>query len=422
MMVVLLAAVVAAAAAGAPMWRWRADGDLAGWLPVNFEKVDVNNGMLRGLTRHDCQLVSPPVAVDAGVYTLLEFRAASSVTGGGELFWHGAGESFAATRMAGHTLLASERPRVYRIDLSADPAWQGTVTGMRLDLLNAAGATVALDYVRLLEHDWGGVANGGFEDDFDGDGQPDGWEAEGGRLKWSGAHVALGDRALCVESAAGQETPAVVRSRVPLDGMGMFALSAVLTGLEGGPPREVRASLSYFDVFGRPLPDPPTVVSALGPADAHGRRRLGGEFVAPRLAAGADLRLAVSDPNVRAWWDEVRLDHLRELPDPLAGPLETWRAHWIWAAATAGRDQVPALLRKTFELDVLPLQVSSARAQITADDAYELSVNGTVVARTPAGLDQWRTPAVVDLKPHLQFGRNVIAVEARGNRMRHRGM
>lgn len=400
LLVVTSLAITTLAAAQAPSWRWDKD-DLEGWRGDNFQSLEVRDGMLRGVTRYDPMLTSPPLSLDASRYKVIEFRVQSSLSGGGEIFWHAAGQGFSEERMSRHALLGSGQPRVYRVDLSAYPTWQGIVTGLRLDLLNPAGATVALDYVRFLDRDLGAAPNPGFEDDFDGDGRPDGWSAQAAEFGCSDRHATEGTRSALV--ATGERREATLGTRVPLDGLGLYRLEGDVS-LEGAPG-EARARLRFLDVFGKPLAAPEVVVAA-------GAGKLAGQFTAPAGAAAADLALTIAGPGRRAWWDAVVLTHVAEQPDASVAPFETWQASWIWAEATAARPKASAYLRRSFELPVSPAQVSQAKLQVTADDAYELFLNGRSLVQK-ADPDGWRTPEVLDLRPYLQAGRNVLAVQAR---------
>jgi hypothetical protein len=407
-MLVALTLLSLAGSVGAaePVWRWDAEGDLLGWTPGNFQSVTVTGSRLVGLTKYDCQLVSPPLELDAARYRILEFRVSSSVSGGGELFFHGPGEGFTEKRMARHVLFASDEPRVYRVDLSNVEGWQGTITRLRLDLLNHADAQLSLDWVRLLEQDWGAVPNGGFEDDSAGDGRPDGWVAEKGTLTADRQHALAGDRSGKVQAAGGQ---AILRTRANLDPLGTFRLEGRVTATAGGPAKAVWAELRYRDVFGKLLPEQPVRLAATREGEGW---VLAADFEAPRVAASADLRLGAEGAGLTVWWDEVRLNHLRENPAAEARPLESWRADWIWAAETAGQDQVSAYFRHEFTLTQPLARILEARLQITADDTYELYLNGRLLADTQGDLDGWRTPEIIDLKPALVAGRNVLAVRA----------
>ncbi|HXI54285.1 MAG TPA: DUF1549 domain-containing protein, partial [Candidatus Saccharimonadales bacterium] len=82
-------------------------------------------------------------------------------------------------------------------------------------------------------------------------------------------------------------------------------------------------------------------------------------------------------------------------------------AHWIWSQPDAA-SRAPAeriYFHKTLVLDRVP---SSAWGAAAADNSYTLYVNGTKVA---AGSD-WNEPDLVNLKPHLKRGTNLLAVAA----------
>ncbi|MEI6502392.1 MAG: hypothetical protein WCP21_15380, partial [Armatimonadota bacterium] len=404
-MALLALAVCLPVIAQPAVWRWDKDGDLAGWTGVNFQSLDVKGGMLRGVTKWDPILISPEVSIDASRYKIIEFRAQSSITSTGEIFWHGAGGVFTEKLMSRHSVIASDAPRVYQVDMSAYPGWEGIVTGLRLDLINAAGATVAIDYVRLVDRLTGVVPNASFENDFDGNGVPDGWTAQAAEFKLSEEQATEGTRSALV--GTGAKGTATLSTRVPLDNLGQYHLDADLK-LEGAAKR-VYATLAYLDVFGKPLPDRPALLEAHEPGP---KTRLSGDFDAPRNAAAAELALTIEGAGVRGWWDVVDLKHTYETPDLSSAPFETWRASWIWAEATLNKENAPAYLRKSFDLPVAAEQVSMAKVQVTVDDAYTLFVNGKQVAEA-GGAEGWRTPEMLDLKPYLVQGRNVIGILAK---------
>ncbi|MGC9318530.1 MAG: beta-galactosidase [Armatimonadota bacterium] len=404
----LLAATLSVAGAQEITWRFDTDGDLEGWTPSNFATVEVRDGMLRGVTEYDCMLTSPELNIDADKYTVVEFRVSSTVTAGGELFWHHADNSFAPERKRRHVVYASDEPRVYRSPVGEVETWRGTISRIRLDILNPAGAEIALDYVRITSQQPGVVPNAGFEDDLDRDGVPDAWRVAAAGGAWSSEYVAQGDRSLMLASTPRQRE-ATATAQVPLDRTGVYALGATVTHTERRP-RVLAVELSFFDVFGEPLHGADVSVSALT-QDEEGLGHVVGEVEVPRLAASAELSLRV-EGVARVWWDAIKLRHVRESVSACQRPLEGWRARWIWAEATRGEDDAPAFFRHTFRLAVPPEKVTAAEAQITVDDIYALWVNGEQLSQSTE-VDGWKTPEVVDLAPHLLRGTNVIAVEAR---------
>lgn len=87
-------------------------------------------------------------------------------------------------------------------------------------------------------------------------------------------------------------------------------------------------------------------------------------------------------------------------------------ANWIWNTANA-QTSAPSgtiFVRKTFNV-VDAAAVTSAALGIAVDDEHDTYVNGTLVTSLHIA-NGWRTLNVVDIKPHLVDGTNVIAVAA----------
>jgi hypothetical protein len=84
-----------------------------------------------------------------------------------------------------------------------------------------------------------------------------------------------------------------------------------------------------------------------------------------------------------------------------------WAASWIRHAGAPGRDVGVYLFRKSFDLPAAPVRFV---VHASADQRYELFVNGARVATGPArgDLDHWRFETV-DVASHLRAGRNLIA-------------
>lgn len=93
----------------------------------------------------------------------------------------------------------------------------------------------------------------------------------------------------------------------------------------------------------------------------------------------------------------------QKTPAPDVAPM----IEWIWAHKNAGGKE-KAFFRSAYEM---PAGAKSVELTISADDWYQLFVNGEKVGM---GSD-WSSPGNYDLKPHLKQGPNVIAVEVRNN-------
>ena len=90
---------------------------------------------------------------------------------------------------------------------------------------------------------------------------------------------------------------------------------------------------------------------------------------------------------------------------PLAG------ASWIWADVgdPLARPKEVRSMERVFTLDAAP---KKAPMVLTADDRFDLFVNGQAVKRSETVTDGWRTPLRVDLAPYLRPGENTIRVLA----------
>ena len=102
--------------------------------------------------------------------------------------------------------------------------------------------------------------------------------------------------------------------------------------------------------------------------------------------------------------------YLKELPKGLKflsfPPPSDWRAYWIWyPEANSKREQnVRFYFRKEFEI---PEEVKSARVWITADDVYNLYINGKLVGSE----GRWEEAERYDVGKLLRKGINTIEAE-----------
>ena len=80
------------------------------------------------------------------------------------------------------------------------------------------------------------------------------------------------------------------------------------------------------------------------------------------------------------------------------------KAHWIWTSpAPTAIGEWECYARKTFDLTG---EATSAAVLITADNVYELYVNGKKIAAD----GHWATTETIDLTRSLKTGENVVAI------------
>lgn len=95
-----------------------------------------------------------------------------------------------------------------------------------------------------------------------------------------------------------------------------------------------------------------------------------------------------------------------------SGDAASWQGRWIWAPGVqiGGERNDYCYLRKTFDLPAEPVK---APVRLTADNRYQLFVNGKRICRGPARCVPWHQAYdEVDLAPHLRKGKNCLAVLA----------
>ena len=83
-------------------------------------------------------------------------------------------------------------------------------------------------------------------------------------------------------------------------------------------------------------------------------------------------------------------------------PLD--RARWVWGHESEARCE----LRKVFTLDTIPI---TAKVHITADNGYELYVNGSLVGSDlGAAAEVWKSVESYDITSRLAKGRNILGI------------
>lgn len=98
----------------------------------------------------------------------------------------------------------------------------------------------------------------------------------------------------------------------------------------------------------------------------------------------------------------ARAQPLQAAEPPLA------RAQWVWDAADNGKTRFTCAVRKTFTLDG---EVVAAKALVTADNYYELLVNGTSLGNDIDREDaHWNKVKSRDIARLLRPGRNAVVV------------
>lgn len=145
---------LAARGAGQPAkdttaWSGQTIGQWTG--SADFEKVDVRDGVLRGLTSgRDPVMTSPALELRAGRYkrVIVEMRL-DCPGGGAQLFWATTASGVSEATSVSVPTVADSQWHAYTFDVAANPNWGGCVTAFRLDPTSAPGVTVEIKSIRL---------------------------------------------------------------------------------------------------------------------------------------------------------------------------------------------------------------------------------------------------------------------------------
>jgi len=142
-------------------WGFETAGDIEGWGVIDVYAWQVADGMLTLNPQIDDPYIEgPDISVAASAFDRVEIRMRNRCANTtGQFFWRTAAEnSFAEARSEWFTVYADSEWHTYTIPLFENPAWTGTITGLRLDPVaqgDADGDTsgsddIDIDYVRLL--------------------------------------------------------------------------------------------------------------------------------------------------------------------------------------------------------------------------------------------------------------------------------
>ncbi len=393
-LVVFLSVLAVCRISAAPVLVWTFADGLAGWTPANWETTAVSPDGFVGLSKYDCQLLSPKLDIAASDYAELVVRMTTDTSGSGETFFRSNGQGLNDARKARHMAIASPEPRLYHIPLRGAPGWEGQIEAIRFDPLNPAGAKIRIEFIALMPEPGMAPVNGSME--MTQDGHPLGWKATG-----DGASVT-------------HETPHSGASALRLVPGGTWSLDPFDLSLLGAYRLDgyVRGNgtllpqIAFLDGNGA---ERHTADLALDRVPATNWQPFTATFTCPRDAYQAVVRFAAKDGTVEL--DDVYLTRLApgNIVDP-GPPRPQWQAAWIWHPDALDRDDQTVHFR--YELVVPDRPIRLARLQITADDGYALSVNSQELERQFGVTDGWRTPEVVDLAPVLKPGTNRIEVEA----------
>lgn len=132
---------------------WDFGNDSQGWRLVNGSYEGFDGNLWRFEPGDDPQLVSPAFAVDAGKVNAVEVVLDSRTTNktGKVYFTTQASGSYSEDKSVGFTLVpkADGSPRAYLVYTGGNSAWQGLITGLRVDPVTAGDSDKSDDFIAV---------------------------------------------------------------------------------------------------------------------------------------------------------------------------------------------------------------------------------------------------------------------------------
>lgn len=132
---------------------WEFENDFDGWSAMmGISEFKVENGYLVMRTStNDPAINLPPVHLNAKEYKKIVIRMKVDKGSGAQVFWATSVFPISEFTSQRFQLIADNEFHIYELDLTTNPAWQGTITSIRFDPTDVAGATVMVDYIRILK-------------------------------------------------------------------------------------------------------------------------------------------------------------------------------------------------------------------------------------------------------------------------------
>lgn len=134
-----------------PPSHWEFDNKDSWSSAMGLSVLRVAGGELTGRTDSDQPaLFGGETMLDTRQFKAIIIGMSASAGSEGRLYWRTNLRKFNRDNSLPVKLIADGAMHEYRVDVGQAPGWRGYLEGLRLDPTNAAGATMALDYVRVV--------------------------------------------------------------------------------------------------------------------------------------------------------------------------------------------------------------------------------------------------------------------------------
>lgn len=135
----------------APRSRWEFDAKDSWGSAMGMSVMRVASGELTGRTdTAESAIFGGETALETRLAKAIIIGMSASAGTEGRLWWRTSLRKFTRDNSLPFTLIADGAIHEYRLEVGQMPGWRGYLEGLRVDPTNAAGAAIALDYVRVV--------------------------------------------------------------------------------------------------------------------------------------------------------------------------------------------------------------------------------------------------------------------------------
>ena len=127
------------------------DAQSPGWsAEMNLADVKVENSAMTASATGNDPAFATATDLEAARFRSVEIRMKVDKGAGAQLFWATQSSGFTEPASVKFDLKADGEFHVYRVNLADNPMWKSRITGLRFDPTDAAGAQIAVDYIKFL--------------------------------------------------------------------------------------------------------------------------------------------------------------------------------------------------------------------------------------------------------------------------------
>jgi len=122
------------------------------WTPGSLTAPTFDTGVLKTeATGTDPTLSALWVEIDAGKFKTLEVKMKIDKPGEAQLFFTGKRSGLSGEKSVTFPVVADGEFHTYTVDMTTNPRWSGTITGLRFDPTSEKGAKVEIAYIKFRE-------------------------------------------------------------------------------------------------------------------------------------------------------------------------------------------------------------------------------------------------------------------------------